>query len=102
MGASIRQRPPRRAIESISVIAGPCNGPRSNRRRTRASLISVVAGPRFERATEAPANGFRGRPVDHCFSAHGARNSTPELARFLTRQAKDTSAILAGIPHGYL
>src|SRR5215468_6503761 len=53
MGASIRQRPPRRAIESISVIAGPCNGPRSNRRRTRASLISVIAGPRFEPATEA-------------------------------------------------
>src|SRR5215510_16414901 len=62
----------------------------------------VVAGPRFEPATEAPANGFHGRPVDHCFSAHGARNSTPELARFLTSQAKDTSAILAGIPHGYL
>src|SRR5262249_3819618 len=31
--------------ESILVIADPCNTPRSNRRRTRAYLISAVAGP---------------------------------------------------------
>src|SRR5215469_1823821 len=59
-GSAIRRCPPRRLGESISVIAGP----------------------RFEPATEAPqANGSHGRPVDHSFSGHGARNSTPGLAR---------------------
>ena len=35
-----------KARRVISEIAGPCNTPRPNRRRTRGSLISVVAGPR--------------------------------------------------------
>src|SRR5262249_52897216 len=33
----------------------------------------VVAGPRFEPATEAPANGFHGRPVDHCPKGQASR-----------------------------
>src|SRR5262245_6601788 len=41
-----RQRPIR-----PQVVAGPCNAPRSNRLRTRASLISVIADPRSESTT---------------------------------------------------